>query len=157
MMAVAGWMSSEPLSEEARPFVTEMAAHERRVVLRCRPSSTLRPASASAPPERPGRSDHALGAVDVSMGCPGSAVRSDEASGARVSAGDCALLPSQSGSREPRQSAAGPNRPVNLTAVDRFSVGERPRAQIISKGSRPTGEDPRPWPDTLVIYVLTRF
>jgi hypothetical protein len=41
MMAVAGRMSGEPLGEEALPFVTEMAAHEERVVLRCRPYSTF--------------------------------------------------------------------------------------------------------------------
>ena len=38
MMAVAGRMSGEPLGEEARPFVTEMAAQEERNVQRCRPA-----------------------------------------------------------------------------------------------------------------------
>jgi hypothetical protein len=41
MMAVAGRMSGEPLGEEARPFVEEMAAQEERVVLWCRPYSTF--------------------------------------------------------------------------------------------------------------------
>lgn len=41
MMAVAGRMSGEPLSEDARPFVAAMAAEEDRVVLRCRPYSTF--------------------------------------------------------------------------------------------------------------------
>jgi hypothetical protein len=41
MMAVAGRMSGEPLGEEARPFVEEMAAEEERVVLWCRPYSTF--------------------------------------------------------------------------------------------------------------------
>ena len=41
MMAVGGRMSGEPLSDDARPFVAEMAAQEHRVVLRCRPYSTF--------------------------------------------------------------------------------------------------------------------
>jgi Pyridoxamine 5'-phosphate oxidase len=41
MMAVAGRMSGEPLSEDARPIVAEMAEQEHRVVLRCRPYSTF--------------------------------------------------------------------------------------------------------------------
>lgn len=41
MMAVAGRMSGEPLSEEARPVVADMAEKEHRVVLRCRPYSTF--------------------------------------------------------------------------------------------------------------------
>ena len=40
MMAVAGRMSGQPLGEEARPYVEEMAAKENRVVVRCRPYST---------------------------------------------------------------------------------------------------------------------
>ena len=41
MMAVAGRMSGQPLGEEARPYVEEMAAKENRVVVRCRPYSTF--------------------------------------------------------------------------------------------------------------------
>ena len=41
MMAVAGRMSGEPLGEEARPFVADMAAKEERVVIRCRPYETF--------------------------------------------------------------------------------------------------------------------
>ena len=41
MMAVAGRMSGEALSEDARPFVEAMAAEENRVVLRCRPYETF--------------------------------------------------------------------------------------------------------------------
>lgn len=41
MMAVAGRMSGEPLSEDARPVVAAMAEEEKRVVLRCRPYSTF--------------------------------------------------------------------------------------------------------------------
>jgi len=41
MMAVAGRMSGEPLSEEARPVVAAMAEEENRVVLRCRPYATF--------------------------------------------------------------------------------------------------------------------
>jgi PPOX class probable F420-dependent enzyme len=41
MMAVGGRMSGEPLGEDARPFVSEMAEQEGRVVLRCRPYSTF--------------------------------------------------------------------------------------------------------------------
>jgi PPOX class probable F420-dependent enzyme len=41
MMAIAGRMSGEELSPEARPFVEAMAAEEERVVLRCRPYETF--------------------------------------------------------------------------------------------------------------------
>ena len=41
MMAVAGRMSGQPLGEEARPYVEQMAATENRVVVRCRPYSTF--------------------------------------------------------------------------------------------------------------------
>ena len=41
MMAVAGRMSGEPLPEEFRPAVAEMAEKEGRVVLRCRPYNTF--------------------------------------------------------------------------------------------------------------------
>ena len=41
MMAVAGRMSGTPLTEDARPFVEEMAKEEDRVVIRCRPYSTF--------------------------------------------------------------------------------------------------------------------
>jgi hypothetical protein len=41
MMAVAGRMSGEPLGEDARPFVEQMAKDEGRVVLRCRPYATF--------------------------------------------------------------------------------------------------------------------
>lgn len=41
MMAVAGRMSGEALSEDARPFVAQMAQDEGRVVLRCRPYATF--------------------------------------------------------------------------------------------------------------------
>jgi Pyridoxamine 5'-phosphate oxidase len=41
MMAVAGRMSGEKLSEDARPVVAAMAAAEHRVVLRCRPYATF--------------------------------------------------------------------------------------------------------------------
>ena len=41
MMAVGGRMSSEPLGEDARPFVAAMAEEEARVVLRCRPYATF--------------------------------------------------------------------------------------------------------------------
>lgn len=41
MMAVAGRMSGEPLSDDVRPFVAAMAEEEDRVVLRCRPYSTF--------------------------------------------------------------------------------------------------------------------
>ena len=54
MMAVAGRMSGEPLAEEARPFVTTMAAEERRVVLRCRPYATF-----AQPPRHLHRNDQA--------------------------------------------------------------------------------------------------
>ncbi len=41
MMAVAGRMSGEPLSDDARPVVASMAEQENRVVLRCRPYATF--------------------------------------------------------------------------------------------------------------------
>ncbi len=41
MMAVGGRMSGEPLGEDARPFVAQMAEDENRVVLRCRPYATF--------------------------------------------------------------------------------------------------------------------
>lgn len=41
MMAVAGRMSGQQLDEHARPYVTEMAAKEDRVVIRCRPYATF--------------------------------------------------------------------------------------------------------------------
>jgi PPOX class probable F420-dependent enzyme len=41
MMAVAGRMSGDPLPEEARPIVADMAEQEGRVVLRCRPYETF--------------------------------------------------------------------------------------------------------------------
>src|ERR1700752_1284049 len=47
MMAVAGRMSGQPLGEEARPYVADMAAKEGRAVVRCRPYATL------AQPPRP--------------------------------------------------------------------------------------------------------
>jgi len=41
MMAVAGRMSGEPLTDDVRPFVAAMAEEEGRVVLRCRPYETF--------------------------------------------------------------------------------------------------------------------
>jgi hypothetical protein len=41
MMAVAGRMSGEPLTEDARPFVQAMAEQEDRVVIRCQPYATF--------------------------------------------------------------------------------------------------------------------
>ena len=41
MMAVAGRMSGQPLGDEARPYIEEMAAGEDRVVIRCRPYATF--------------------------------------------------------------------------------------------------------------------
>ena len=41
MMAVGGRMSGEPLPDEARPVVQEMAEKEDRVVIRCVPYSTF--------------------------------------------------------------------------------------------------------------------
>ena len=52
MMAVAGRMSGEPLGEDARPFVAQMAEDERRVVLRCRPYATF-----ATPPRHLHRND----------------------------------------------------------------------------------------------------
>ena len=52
MMAVAGRMSGEPLGEDARPFVAQMAEDEGRVVLRCRPYATF-----ATPPRHLHRND----------------------------------------------------------------------------------------------------
>ena len=41
MMAVAGRMSGQPLSDDARPVVASMAEQEDRVVVRCRPYATF--------------------------------------------------------------------------------------------------------------------
>ncbi|MEO1059532.1 MAG: pyridoxamine 5'-phosphate oxidase family protein [Actinomycetota bacterium] len=41
MMAVAGRMSGEPLGDDARPIVAEMARQEDRIVLRCTPYETF--------------------------------------------------------------------------------------------------------------------
>jgi PPOX class probable F420-dependent enzyme len=41
MMAVAGRMSGEPLSEDARPIVQAVADQEDRVVVRCKPYETF--------------------------------------------------------------------------------------------------------------------
>ena len=41
MMAVGERMSGEPISEDARPFVEDMAKKEGRVVLHCRPYETF--------------------------------------------------------------------------------------------------------------------
>jgi PPOX class probable F420-dependent enzyme len=41
MMAVGGRMSSEPLGDDARPFVEAMREQEDRVVLRCQPYETF--------------------------------------------------------------------------------------------------------------------
>jgi hypothetical protein len=41
LMAVAGRMSREPVSEDTRPFFESMADEEQRVVLRCRPYNTF--------------------------------------------------------------------------------------------------------------------
>jgi hypothetical protein len=41
MMAVGERMSGEPIGEDARPFVAEMAKEEGRVVIRCRPYETF--------------------------------------------------------------------------------------------------------------------
>ena len=41
MMAVAGRMSGQPLDDEARPYVAQMADQEDRVVVRCRPYATF--------------------------------------------------------------------------------------------------------------------
>ena len=43
LMAVAGRMSGEPVSEDTRPFFESMADEEQRVVLRCRPYETFAP------------------------------------------------------------------------------------------------------------------
>ena len=54
MMAVGGRMSGEPLGEDARPFVVAMAEQERRVVIRCTPTSTF-----AQPPRHLERNDQA--------------------------------------------------------------------------------------------------
>jgi hypothetical protein len=54
MMAVAGRMSGEPLGDDARPFVEQMAEQEGRVVLRCRPYATF-----ATPPRHLHRNDQA--------------------------------------------------------------------------------------------------
>ena len=41
MMAVAGRMSGQPLGDEARPYVEQMADKEDRVVVRCHPYATF--------------------------------------------------------------------------------------------------------------------
>jgi hypothetical protein len=41
MMAVAGRMSGQPLGDEARPYVEQMAVKEDWVVVRCRPYATF--------------------------------------------------------------------------------------------------------------------
>ena len=38
MMAAAGRMSGQPLGDDARPYVEQMADKEDRVVVRCRPT-----------------------------------------------------------------------------------------------------------------------
>jgi hypothetical protein len=52
MMAVGERMSGEPIGEEARPFVEQMAKDEGRVVLRCRPYATF-----ATPPRHLHRND----------------------------------------------------------------------------------------------------
>jgi hypothetical protein len=52
MMAVGERMSGQPIGEEARPFVEQMAADEGRVVLRCRPYATF-----ATPPRHLHRND----------------------------------------------------------------------------------------------------
>ena len=52
MMAVGERMSGQPIGEEARPFVEQMAKDEGRVVLRCRPYATF-----ATPPRHLQRND----------------------------------------------------------------------------------------------------
>jgi hypothetical protein len=52
MMAVGERMSGQPIGEEARPFVEQMAKDEGRVVLRCRPYATF-----ATPPRHLHRND----------------------------------------------------------------------------------------------------
>jgi PPOX class probable F420-dependent enzyme len=52
MMAVAGRMSGQPLTEEGRPHVAAMAEREHRVVIRCRPYATY-----ATPPRHLHRND----------------------------------------------------------------------------------------------------
>ena len=54
MMAVAGRMSGQPLHEQARPIVEQMAKDEDRIVIRCRPYSTY-----AQPPAHLYRNDQA--------------------------------------------------------------------------------------------------
>ena len=54
MMAVAGRMSGQPLSDEARPAVAAMAAEENRIVVRCRPYAIF-----AQPPRHLHRNDQA--------------------------------------------------------------------------------------------------
>ncbi len=61
LAAVAGRISGQPVSDDARPFLEAMAAQEDRVVLRCRPYATFAPShrhpgeeTAGAAPEVPG-------------------------------------------------------------------------------------------------------
>ena len=44
LMAVAGRMSGQPVSEDTRPFFESMADQEQRVAVRCRPYETFAPA-----------------------------------------------------------------------------------------------------------------
>jgi nitroimidazol reductase NimA-like FMN-containing flavoprotein (pyridoxamine 5'-phosphate oxidase superfamily) len=52
MMAVAWRMSGQPLADDARPLVEQMAAAEHRVVIRCRPYATF-----ATPPRHLHRND----------------------------------------------------------------------------------------------------
>ena len=70
MMAVGERMSGEPLGDDARPFVEDMAERERRVVMRCRPYATF--ALPPPPPQRPSRAAHALGLRQRPVGRGGS-------------------------------------------------------------------------------------
>jgi PPOX class probable F420-dependent enzyme len=54
MMAVAGRMSGQPLTDEARPVVEAMSVEEDRVALRCRPYATF-----AQPPRHLHRNDQA--------------------------------------------------------------------------------------------------
>ena len=52
IMAVGARMSGQPLNEDARPFVEEMARNEDRIVVRCRPYETF-----AQPPRHLNRND----------------------------------------------------------------------------------------------------
>jgi PPOX class probable F420-dependent enzyme len=66
MMAVAGRMSGQPLPEQARPVVREMAEKEGRVVLRCRPYETF-----AQPPRHLHRNEESEGITHwVARGVP---------------------------------------------------------------------------------------